>query len=170
MFRFLVITLLASLGQTGYAADNFSFQCVSSMPTTSFLLKQEKDKTVLTVIHHNGTKFMPIHEGIVVPNDLKYLQEKSEILTKMGDRIEFTFPVANCRKTTEGVISCFGGSREVRGGWEMEAMRITTSKVSEVSSYGNFEHNRVTLTLHVHGFAPIQDLSIYYFDKECKFE
>ena len=151
------------------AEANFDFRCVNQMPTTSFLLNEKNGKMVLTMIHHNGVKFMPIHYGVIVPNDLPYLREKTSILTQMSDRVEFEFPKENCRKVEDEVLSCSSGSTLKFGGYEMEALRIATSKVTETTTLSKYELNKVTLSLHIHGYAPVQDLTIYYYGSECKF-
>ena len=158
--------------QNAFAEEKakYNFKCVNKSPTTSFLLSTEGNEVVLTTVHHNGPSYMPIHEGIIVPNDIPYLSEVARHLMKMGERNTFRFPIKNCIVTGPGLLSCHGGNRLNFNGTEIEALRLVTSKGSEHSPYVSYEYNRVTLSVNVTGFAPVQDLSILYFENECKFD
>ena len=166
-FMFIELSLA---GTPARNADNPGFRCVNRMPTTSFILAIEGDEAVLTTIHHNGVQFMPIHDGVIVPNDLSYLNAKSTLLTKMGERNSFRFPLKNCRVYSSGLVNCFGGNRQTFAGTEMEALRVFTSRIRQESRGQMRETFKVTLEVHVLGFSPVQELSISYDDSECRFE
>lgn len=145
----------------------FDFKCINKMPMTSFLLRTDEDDVVLTTIHHNGTAFMPIHEGIIVPNDITYLKDVSSVLTLMGDRNEFRFPLSKCKIYGPGQMSCIKGSTENFQGREMQALFLATSKIQE-SIYGRtFERIKVSLSVNVAGFVPVQDIMMVYETNEC---
>lgn len=171
--KLILISLLfpaVSLAAIGSKVQKeLSFRCVSSMPTTSFILTDKGSEVVLTTIHHNGTKFMPIHEGIIVPNDLPYLTSKAEVLQKMSDFNEFKFPKEKCQVYGPDLINCSGGERKKFGDLEIEALSVSTSKVTEEFMGRAFASYRVSLFINITDFVPSQLISMNYYDKECVF-
>lgn len=165
----MISTLFFALAASA-ASPAFQFSCVTSYPTTSFVLKTEGTEAVLKIIHHNGVKYMPIHEGIITPSDLNYLKQKSEVLTKMGDQTEFRFPLDRCKKYGEGIMSCSGGERKTVGGVEMEALSINTAKIQHQTYDYNFTMYQVTLAVKITDFNPVQDVTMKYDHSECRFE
>lgn len=169
-----MITLLALLLASPASAEekplpkDFSFRCVSGMPTTSFLGEVKDEKLELTVIHHNGVGYMPIHEGVVVPNDFPYLKEKANALTKMGDRQVFNFPLERCKLMAPTRFSCSGGGKQDFGGVEMEALGFYTSKITEEVWDISYEKTHAELSMLISGL-PVQQIPMNYYDGECKF-
>lgn len=163
-FLFFAIALTTTAQSNTPSID---FKCVNRFPQTSFILKTEGSEAVLTTIHHNGTKYMPIHEGVVVPNDISYLKDVANVLTLMGDRNEFRFPIAKCKIYGPGQMSCANGSSENFQGREMRAFYLHTSKITEQSLGRTFERLKVTFSVNVANFVPVQDLMMYYDTGEC---
>jgi hypothetical protein len=145
-----------------------AFRCVATMPTTSFILETQGEEAVLTTIHHNGTGYMPIHEGVIVPNDLPYLARKAELLKKMGERNEFRFPLANCKVYGSGLLSCHGGNAQVFEGVAMRALSLETSKVTERAPGVVAESVKVRLSVQIDGFSPVQDVVNNFYGEECR--
>ncbi len=135
---------------------------------TSFLLRTEGNEVVLTTIHHNGTNFMPIHEGIVVPHDLGYLKDVSRILTQMGDRNEFGFPLKKCEIYGPRQMSCSQGSPVILNGQEMRGFFLSTSTVKEATLGKVFENTKITLSLQIKNFVPVQDIVMNFQPNECE--
>lgn len=134
---------------------------------TSFLLRTENAEVILTTIHHNGTAFMPIHDGIIVPNDIRYLTEVASILTPMGDRNEFRFPIDKCKVYGPQQIGCSNGSSQKFGNHEMSALYLMTSKINEQAFGESFDQLKVTLSVYIRGFSPVQDITMLYSTNEC---
>lgn len=143
------------------------FECKTEMPTTTFVGFTKGNELILTTIHHNGVKFMPIHEGIVVPSDLNYLKEKSSILTQMSDRNEFRFPIEKCRIDGSQQLTCTGGNTQNFANYEMRGLLLYTSKIRESAFGQNFDQLRVTLSVQILNYAPAQDISMRYQPQEC---
>ena len=151
--------------------DKIEFKCVNLMPQTSFILKSASENSedlVLTTIHHNGNNFMPIHEGVIVPNDFNYLAGVARVLTLMGDRNEFKFPRHKCKIYGPGQMSCVSGSSEVFQGREMQALYLNTSTITEKAFGQTYDRIKVTLSVHISNFAPVQDIVMYYETNECQ--
>jgi hypothetical protein len=159
LFVFFFLTnITLSMAMAKDSAKDLSFRCITTMPTTSFLLRTEGKEVVLTTIHHNGTPYMPIHEGIVVPHDFSYLQSVANHLTLMGDSNEFRFPKNKCQIYGHALMSCHGGERKVFNGEEMEALSLHTAKIKEAAFGETSEKIKVVLSVNV------------LYDGECKFD
>ncbi len=171
MKKLVFVFLVSCLSFTVFAKDKLSyeFKCQSTMPTTSFLLKTVDDNVILTTVHHNGTPYMPIHEGIIVPNDFSYLQSVADVLIKMGDFNEFKFPLKKCEIHGEGLISCRGGESKVMNGKEFQALSFYTSKITEEALGQVFQKNKVVLSVYINGFVPVQTITNDFYGEECQF-
>lgn len=141
------------------------------MPTTSFIMQKsdKPDILKLKMIHHNGTAFMPIFQGIVVPNDLQYLKEKAELMSKMGDYVEFEFPLEYCKKYDDQVYSCSHGSSLEINGVIVEAFSLTTQVITRKVYDYNWTNNRINLMLYFPGHAPVEEVTMDYYENECQF-
>jgi hypothetical protein len=139
------------------------------MPTTTFLLEEDGADMRLTLVHHNGVDFMPIHQGIIVPHDLGFLAGKAKVLTRLGDRTEFRFPRARCSTFGAGLISCSGGERKNIGGLDVEALNLVTSVSTRKVFDEKVEYYGVNLSLNVMGNPPVSEISMEYTTDECKF-
>jgi hypothetical protein len=167
-----LVIFIAFFSLHTYAAETqekLGFRCTSKMPTTSFILEEQGAEMVLTMIHHNGVDFMPIHQGIIVPHDLGFLAEKAKILTRLGSRNEFRFPRSRCTSYGAGLLSCSRGERKNIGGLDVEALNIMTSVNTRKVFDEKIEYYGVNLSLNVAGNPPVSELSMEYATDECKF-
>jgi hypothetical protein len=146
---------------------NYTLKCMTKMPTTSFYITTQGSEVILKTVHHNGVDYMPIHEGVIVPHDLPYLQSVSEQLTKMGNQNEFRFPVDKCTIDGPGQLSCAQGSTVQLGDRQMRAFYFYTSKVSEKVFGRRFDRTKITLSIQIADFVPVQDISMNYEPNEC---
>lgn len=169
----ILMALLASL--VAHATEkplpkNFAFRCISSLPTTSFLGEVKGDAFELTVIHHNGKAFLPIHQGIVVPNDFPYLREKAEALTKMSERDTIRFPLEKCRTYGPTLFSCANGEEKEYEGVPFRAIYFHTSQVTERVFDMAFERTKAVLSLQLPStYLPVQEIPMEYYEGECSF-
>ena len=171
MKKLVIACVVSCLSFNVFAKNklNYEFKCQSTMPTTSFLLKTVDDHVVLTTVHHNGTSYMPIHEGIIVPNDFSYLKSVADVLVKMGEHNEFKFPLKKCEIHGYGLISCRGGESKVINGKEFEALSFYTSKITEEALGNVFQKNKVVLSVYIDGFVPVQTITNDFYGDECQF-
>lgn len=115
------LLFLASVGMatTVHAAEKIDFSCVTGIPTTSFVVREAADKVAIEIIHHNGTAYMPIFEGIATPSDLSVLSERAELLSSLGDYLRFEWPRSQCKKDDDGdlIAECLGSveTQEISG-------------------------------------------------------
>jgi hypothetical protein len=132
-------------------------------------LTADGDDMVLTTQHVNGVDFMPVHEGVIVPNDLPYLTSASTTLKHMGAQNQFRFPKARCKIFGPGLLSCSGGETKTFDGLEMQALSLVTKKVTTRVYDLQVDSMKVTLDVNISGFVPVQEVTMEYDPNDCKF-
>lgn len=151
-----------------YAAG-IELTCVTEFPTTSFIVKQAEDGYVYArMIQHNGTKYMPIFSGIIVPNDLPMLAEKAERLQKLATDMTFRWPAKNCVKHDDFRFECFGtdDSKEVNG-TRIAPFALYTGRVKHDNIAGRYEELRVGMDFSVGERSQTDDVEMSYPSGFC---
>lgn len=143
------------------------FRCVTSNPTTSFIARTTGEEVRLTIIHHNGVKYMPIHQGIVVPADFPLLQKKAEVMQKLGDRVEMVFEKKNCKKYGDTLFSCGQGKVIANGQTSAERASLLTKTATEKLYDIEFQKNQISAGFSVDGSYYSIDNDFYFND--CSF-
>ena len=143
------------------------FNCITQPPTTSFVSRMEGNTLIVKTIHHSGTDYMPIYEGVIVPKDLPYLRRSAELMAKMGSETEFRFPLDRCEIFGEGLFRCGMGESQNISGLEVLPLYIETSKISETVEDQTFESTKVRLGLSLNNF--LQVVTMNYQPYECSF-
>jgi hypothetical protein len=164
--RFLVLLFFFSSLASAQVAG---FRCETNPRTTSFLLDASGDDFVLTTKHSNGVEYMPVHEGIIVPHDLAYLTDVSNVLKHMGAINQFHFPKAKCQSYGKGLINCSGGNTQTLDGLSMTALGVTTEKITSHIFSDSIETVRVMLDVQIDGFTPVQEVTMDYSPEDCHF-
>ncbi len=144
-----------------------NFRCVTSSPTTSFVVETKEAKVLLTVVHHNGVPYMPIHRGIIVPADLPLLARKAEVMQKAGDRFEIEFERRNCQNYGKDLYSC-GQGKVLANGLPSAVRGSLLTKTAVERLYDvEFAKNTVSAGFSVDGeYYSIEN--DFYFE-DCKF-
>jgi hypothetical protein len=145
-----------------------SLLCATDMPTTSFELAQSGNDVILKVKHANGTPYMPIHEGVVVPHDFDYLQFKANNLTKLGAYTEFKFAADKCKTFGHGLIACSDGETKKFNGVTMQALDFFTTRVHESTMGTEVDYWKATLSIWSPDFVPVMDMTMVYATENCK--
>ncbi|MFA6238608.1 MAG: hypothetical protein WC635_14840 [Bacteriovorax sp.] len=157
--------LLAFLFSTNLFATDLNLGCVTEIPTTS-LIAQTKDGVVeFNLIHHNGVKYMPIHNGVITPYDLETLSTRADILADLGDNLVFTMPASACQ--VDGVLfNCFGAQPAQNiGGHQVSIWAAYSSTYDDVSLIGIFPFVTTNLAIEVDGKSYY--LPMRYNQAEC---
>ncbi len=121
-------------------ADGPRFICATPHLTTSYVLQENAAGFELQVAHHNGVKFMPIHEGLITGYDLKLLAEKAAVLEQMGNHYSVSFKKSECTNS-QGEWACIRPGKIKIGNLEAQniafklSQRKTITKRSEYNSY-----------------------------------
>ncbi|MDG0815873.1 hypothetical protein [Bdellovibrio svalbardensis] len=162
----LAIATILFLASFAQAEEKMDLLCMTEFPSTSFVVRDIEDTTVLEVFHHNGTKYMPIFDGVATPNDVAILSEKAQILSSLGEYMRFEWPRDKCKKQEDLVSQC-AGSTEVQEieGHKVKAWHFDSELVMEKTSVGKFNSYKLTLNLDVDGKS--LSIPMKYNEREC---
>lgn len=147
---------------------SIKFLCMTGMPTTSFSGYTEGDKVHVIVIHHNGVRYMPIEYAPVTPNDLDMLRQRADLLMRLGDRLEVTFPLNECKVYSDGVLSCLRGETYQIDGLKVRAFAFNTSV--NVTSFQEYEFIKREAMLSLDINDKLRHIQMPYEPEDCDFE
>lgn len=126
--------------------------CITEFPTTSFVALTENDTINFRLIHHNGTKYMPVWNNVITPNDLSIISDAADLLSELGPELNFTMPEKNCEVMDGMLMNCFGNSPEVvMNGHKVNLWAVHTKEVTETSFAGTYEYVITSMALEIDG-------------------
>lgn len=162
--KILISALFLMSSHVFAAAINMA--CVTEFPTTSFIAETEGDELVVKVIHHNGVGYMPLHGGVITPNDLALLSKKAETLGRLGDFYTLRWKSEKC-SLIGSFLSCYGGEDTQVGDAKVSPWALYTSSKRSESNIGVFENMEVGLMLDIDGKT--ESFEMKYEKSECSF-
>lgn len=165
MKKMLVLASLF-LSSTSWAKTPINMACVTEWPTTSFVAFTEADTITVRLIHHNGTKYMPVWNNVITPNDIPIITEAANTLAELGSDLEFKMPASACEKLDGMLISCFGTQppQDING-HKVSLWSVYTSESFDRSFAGEYAYVYTSLALDVDGktyYVPMK-----YGSHEC---
>ena len=146
--------------------------CMTEFPTTSMMVfPTANDNLNLRIFHHNGVDYLPLHLGIITPNDLTLMAKKAQILKDLGTEIDLFMSAKNCQFVDYLNFSCFGyannnplNASKINGKtvklWSLYSYRQT-----DVSFAGSFDYVIMSANFDVDGEDV--SLSMKYELNEC---
>jgi hypothetical protein len=146
-------------------AVDLNLACMTETPTTTLVVQTKNGIVQFDLYHHFGVKYMPIHSGVITPNDLGTLSDRASLLADLGDHLTFTIPSDSCQM--DGMIfNCFGSQpASTIGGHKVSFWSAYSTTYDEVSSAGIYSYVTTNLGIEVDGqtlFLPMK-----YFGEEC---
>lgn len=160
-----LFALLSLIASGSLMAAPVNMACVTEHPTTSFVAFTEGENINVRLIHHNGVKYMPVWSNIITPNDLPVISETANILSELGNSMNFTIPASSCE--VDGMmINCFGhsGVQEING-HKVNLWAVYTKIENERSFAGEFNSIWSNLAIDVDGKS--YWIPMKYYDYEC---
>lgn len=160
-----IIVMMTLLSGSVFSAD-LNFSCMTESPTTTFIAQTQNGTVQFDLVHHFGVKYMPIHNGVITPNDLGTLSDRASLLADLGDHLTFTMPAESCQ--VEGnLFNCFSSQPALDiGGHKVSIWAAYNTIYDETSlSSGTFSYVTTNLAIEVDGqslFLPMR-----YFGEEC---
>lgn len=161
----ILLSLLAAFPAFSSSTNNFN--CTTEFPTTSIVGKAVDKEYVVQVYHHNGFNFMPLHSGIITPNDIDNMTKKAQIFSKLGDHYEFKWDLAKCKEESPGLISCIGGKETKINGVKVRPFSLTTSTIRTENYSGVYENAEASILMDIGGES--QFMEMRYEKNECYF-
>ncbi|WP_413943669.1 hypothetical protein [Bdellovibrio sp. HCB-162] len=169
---FIVIAML--LPGFSFAKSNVGpeFTCMTELPSTTFYVKsngsQSEPLTELKVVHHFGANTMPIHQGVVLASDFAYLQQKANLMKKLGDTFTVRFKSDKCENFGPGLYSCGSSDAIEINGLDIKGYSLVT-RVIETKVYEyTFKSYQVTFSFNFEGMS--YDMPMVYSPEECNFK
>jgi hypothetical protein len=159
----LITTLAALLISTSTFAMELS--CVTEFPTTSVYGEEQGDEFVVMVYHHNGTGYLPLHNGIITPNDLPVMQERAQIFESLGQLYEFRYPLSECQRIDKDIMTCSKGKETVINGVKVRPWSLYTMRIDSEMDIAKFEETQVSFLMDIEGKT--QHMSMKYMRNEC---
>lgn len=167
----LVLALSApAKSAEGQPSPAIQASCMTEMPSTSFFLESTADTLVVQVVHHNGTKFVPIALGLVNAYDLPRLNDLALMMSHLGERAVYRFPLSGCAFPQAGdkeLFVCFPGQKTRIGGMEVEPLTVYTVRRTEESFAGSFQKLEIHMSVQVGGRG--YSFAMEYAPSECLF-
>ncbi len=161
------LLLLNFLFSNAWGADfRTRFSCATDHPTTSYALIEFRDSFELQIMHHNGTEFMPIHQGLITGYDLALLKEKADFFKLMGTRQVVTFKKEECTNKNEE-WSCVKKEEVTLGQLKSKSLSFSiTDKVTQTSKYtAEQKIAQISVVVGYHGYSSPME----YDKKNCVF-
>ncbi len=166
LFAFFILQLNLYPARSAPRVD-FQFQCFTNPLSTSMVATSLEDKILFRVIHHNGVKYTPIHFGAVTPQDLKKLEFKANLLAKLGDQFEVSFPKKKCSVFSHQGYECFSEGPGKIGGLDVDGYSFQTYG-RESTIYEHTYHSMVA-TFSIEYDHTYFDITVEYMLENCKF-
>lgn len=163
--KLIVTTLLILVANAAMAIPKLS--CVTGLPTTSFLLIEKENSVELTTIHHNGTQYAPIYNGVVTPSDFNLLKKTADFFEKLGDRFVINFKKEDCRLEEDKFYTCFLNDEFEVAGVKLKNAYFTTSESIDRIPDFEFKNTKVNLYLRLNNVEEYK-LSMNYYMDDCK--
>lgn len=158
-------------GQSEGITPNFT--CMAELPTTSFYAKpiknEDGDELVeFKVQHHFGVDNAPMFQGVVTGHDFPYLQQRLEVIKKLGNTFTVKFKKVNCLKSGDELFSCGSGSDSEINGVPVTGFGFTTRVIDTKVYEYKFKSNQVTFSFTYDGMS--YDIPMQYGPDECNFK
>jgi hypothetical protein len=136
----LIAATLLTLSINAHAEVKTRLTCVTSEPTTSYVILEDEKGYELQALQHNGVGYMPIHDGTITSNDLAYIAKNAEVLKKLGARMKVRFEKSEC-KVGEREWICSNrktatiGEQTVQGVWFKVSPRRIITRLIDYTTY-----------------------------------
>ncbi len=159
-FSFVFILLFSSLL---WAQETVRMSCVTNPPTTSYQIIEGQEHYHLTIYHHNGVGYLPLHSGVITPNDLPLLEKRGQILKKMGPQNRIPFLKSDC-KNQNGYWRC-----QKKGETQLNDLTVSNIYFSMASKHVTYDESYSWQTIETHLFLQVGKENLimnYPFNRE----
>lgn len=140
--------------------------CATPHLTTSYVLLEHQDTYELQVVHHHGTAFMPIHDGLITIRDLDTLSSWATMFKEMGDRFSISVDKSQCTLNRESWICHHPTSTQI-GHLKVEGFIFKLSQERIITELTDLKVHRVSFTIVVDGSA--YSLPMRFSAEDCRF-
>ncbi len=127
--------------------------CMTEIPTTSIMAIPNLDETLsIKVFHHNGVNFLPLHFGVITPNDLTLLQQHADLLKSLGEYFEVGVKTDRCLLLDPLNFYCPGslGDKNISGAI-VNVWSVSSGEMLERNFAGEFVSTLFQLNMTING-------------------
>lgn len=164
---FLVLATSALLSTSLFAETRQL--CMTEFPTTSMMVVPSDNGNLnLRIFHHNGVNYLPLHMGIITPNDLTIMAKRATVLKDLGDDLDLFMSAKNCQFVDYLNFSCFGYSNEKAprvNGRTVKLWSLYSYRQTDVSFAGVFDYVVMSANFDVDGES--LSIAMKYQVNEC---
>lgn len=129
--------------------------CMTEFPTTSMMVvPSENENLNVKIFHHNGVDYLPLHMGIITPNDLAIMAKRADILKSLGEDLDLFMSAKNCQFVDYLNFSCFGYTNETTpkvNGKTVKLWSLYSYRQTDVSFAGTFDYVVMSANFDVDG-------------------
>ncbi len=152
------------------AGLNAGITCMTQPFPTTVTRAQElsSGKVLIDWIHYNGVEYMPMHDDIVVPQDIPILAERAEIFRELGAWQKFEFTKEQCKSYGDLLFRCENFKApvmEIRG-HKVQVVAFFTEHLQSRSFGGTFFLYTTTVHYEIDGHSVFAAMK--YNIEDCK--
>lgn len=172
--RKLIMVMLIGISFNAFAEQDMPAEaliyCRTEFPTTSMFLRptQGKESFTLTVTHHNGEKWMPVHKGVITVNDLPTIEERALKLLKMGAEYSVEFPKEQCRLIEGQEVSCYARGPLYIGEQQVQSVSFHNYTTQSRLFQQTFETHVVSMSVTIENRGLTQTMD--YTPRDCFYQ
>jgi len=168
--KFLFLAILINVSSFAHASELKSLNCVTEYPSVSFVGTSDRSKQVLNIlfINHNGSQFLPIHNGLITINDLEYLKSKASILETISKELRFSFTKEQCTLFQDGTFSCYrpySSMNEQQSSIDLRPISLRSSIL--ITQLSNMVFKEIELSMGLSDGINQYNISMKYTEDEC---
>jgi hypothetical protein len=148
MISIFSFVLLNALFITPTEAKPFQLGCMTEHPSTTFVIQEKEDFMEALIVHHHGSAFAPVLNGIALYRDLPIIMEQSKAVLKMQREMTFRWPMKKCKIRDDIKFECFGSDDVQEGldGAKLKPFALYTSKITEDTLVGKWDSVSIRFT------------------------
>lgn len=152
------------------AGLNAGVYCVTQPFPTTITRAQElaNGKVVIDWIHYNGVEYMPMHDDIVVPQDIPILAERADIFRELGRLQKFEFSKEQCKSYGDLLFRCEDFKSPVMDikGHKVQVAAVFSEHLQSRSFGGTFFLYTITVHYEIDGHSVFAAMK--YNLEDCK--
>jgi hypothetical protein len=122
-------------------AKPYQLGCMTEHPSTTFVIQEKEDFMEALIVHHHGSAFAPVLNGIALYRDLPIIMEQSKSVLKMKREMTFRWPMKKCKIRDEIKFECFGSDDVQEGldGAKLKPFALYTGKITDDTFVGKWD-------------------------------
>lgn len=160
------LSVLILLFSCSARAALIDLNCVTHPPTTSVYSEETEATVSFTFVNHNGSKYAPYWNSLVVPADIAHMQKKADVISQLDSTVKVEFEKSGCKIVGDN-FNCSATGKEFKSGpFTLIPWSIYSTNIEEKVVWGTYKKRQVTLAFQINreSYTLVMD----YQPAECK--